>query len=108
LVRDLLTDVGHLHGRFVADPTVVDALRTTLLDMASRASPLEPSEGNVLRERVCAVVDEMKAAGQPPERIVVAIKRIGQEAGLGGFDDRLAQRLIRWCLERYYGPAASE
>jgi hypothetical protein len=73
--------------------------------MASRASLLEPSESEVLEARVCAVVDEMKAAGQPPERIILAIKRVGQEAGLGGFDDRLAQRLIRWCLERYYGPA---
>ncbi|HEV8496756.1 MAG TPA: hypothetical protein VGQ56_07845 [Gemmatimonadaceae bacterium] len=67
-----------------------------------------------LRGEVCAVVDHLKSAGWPPERVIVAVKRIADDAGLhpsravlfnGDLvteTDRLLVRMIEWCIERYY------
>jgi hypothetical protein len=67
-----------------------------------------------LRDEVCAVVDELKAAGWPPERAVVAIKEIASEAGLTqsqnvltlyrdlGPHDALLAKVVRWTIECYY------
>jgi hypothetical protein len=67
-----------------------------------------------LRDEVCAVVDELKAAGWPPERSIIAMKEIAQEAGLTqsqsvllrGRDlnprDALLAKVVRWTIECYY------
>ena len=67
-----------------------------------------------LREEVCGVVDELKAAGWPPERAVIAIKEIAHEAGLTQSQgvlvrdrdlaprDALLAKVVRWTIECYY------
>lgn len=72
------------------------------------------SNDDALRNEVCAVVDHLKAAGWPPERVIVAVKRIADDAGLrpsravlsatGDLspDDALLVRMTQWCIERYY------
>jgi hypothetical protein len=71
-------------------------------------------DNEALHDEVCAVVDQLKAAGWPPERVIVAVKRIGDDAGLRPSravlnakgrmtpDDALIVRMIQWCIERYY------
>jgi hypothetical protein len=68
-----------------------------------------------VRELVWTFVDNRKAAGWPPERIIVAIKQIVRDAGLhastmvakrGGrltSVDDLLDEMVGWCIHRYFG-----
>ena len=73
-----------------------------------------PPNNAALQEKVCAVVDELKAAGWPPERVIVAIKRIAEDGGLRPTKmvlsksaplidgDALIVDMVQWSIERYY------
>jgi hypothetical protein len=95
-------------------PSVVvlrDALvraSTTLTSSQHKATDKE------LRDQVCAVVDELKALGWPPERSIIAVKEIAHEAGLTQSQgvlvrdrdltprDALLAKVVRWTIECYY------
>lgn len=67
-----------------------------------------------LHDEVCTVVDELKAAGWPPERAIIAMKEIAFEAGLTQSQgvlvrdrdltprDALLAKVVRWTIECYY------
>jgi len=67
-----------------------------------------------LRDEVCDVLEEVKRLGWPPERAIIAIKQIAEEAGLtqssrvllknSDLDERdaLLARIVRWTIECYY------
>ena len=91
------------------------ALRDTLARATmTLTTSLYNTTDKALRDEVCAVVDELKAAGWPPERAIIAIKEIAHEAGLTqsrgvlvrGRDltphDALLARVVRWTIECYY------
>ena len=96
-------------------PTVV-ALREHLAAVV-QAHPSLADEHNVeaIRARVGGVVDDLKAAGWPPERVIIAVKQIAADAGLSPSRSVLSATLplneydaaivnmVRWCIEQYYG-----
>jgi hypothetical protein len=67
-----------------------------------------------LREQVCAVVDDLKALGWPPERVLIGVKEIAADAGIRpspmfsrashplANGDMVLARIIRWTIDRYY------
>jgi hypothetical protein len=77
--------------------------------------PLEPPIEREIQRHVCAFADELKDLGLPPERIILAVKRAANEAGiystmrLSGFTydldggDKLLADMVGWCIRRYYG-----
>ena len=86
------------------------ALRETL----ERARlPLSDSARDALRGQVFDYVDALKAAGRPPEQVILAVKKLAFDAGfqttshivysekLHGPDALIAE-LVAWCIERYY------
>src|SRR5689334_21166177 len=90
----------------------VPVLRESL---ARALSSSEHVDDRTLRDEVCGVVDDMKAAGWPPERAVVAIKQIATEARLMesrailalsnkqlDARDTLMVKVVRWTIECYY------
>ena len=92
----------------------VSTLRESFSRTLSLSATSRPDD-KVLREEVCSVVDEMKAAGWPPERAIIAIKQIATQAGLmesravlvltnAQLDarDALMAKVIRWTIECYY------
>jgi len=96
-------------------PPVV-ALREHLAAVVA-AHPVRTDEAltQALQESVCAVVDELKDAGWPPERVIVAVKQVADDAGLHSSRNVLSAsaplterdvalvHMVRWCIERYYG-----
>jgi hypothetical protein len=91
----------------------VPPLRESLASALSRFE--DHSNDSALRDEVCAVVDEMKAAGWPPERAIIGIKQIAAQAGLKesrnllalsnrelDARDALMARVVRWTIECYY------
>jgi hypothetical protein len=78
--------------------------------VALRAAFREHGEPAALRDAVCAYVDAARAAGEPVERAIIDLK---QEMRGAGLIDRyvrpeersVAESVIRWCIERYYGSA---
>lgn len=90
------------------------ALLRESLARALVTSPEQASDKK-LRDEIYAVVDEMKAAGWPPERTIIAVKQIATEAGLMesrallslsskqlDVRDALMAKVIRWTIECYY------
>ena len=89
-----------------------------LRDSLSRANTLATSAQTVgekeLRDEVCDVVEEAKKLGWPPERAIIAIKEIADEAGLTQSSrvllknreldarDALLAKIVRWTIECYY------
>ncbi len=98
------------------DRPAVVALREHLA-AAVAAYPALTDEAHMkaFQERVCAVVDELKGAGWPPERVIVAVKQVANDAGLHSSRSVLSAsaplterdvalvHMVRWCIERYYG-----
>jgi hypothetical protein len=82
--------------------SVVDDLRIAFSALASRQAPITGPELDQLKGRVCAVVDELKGAGTLPERIIVAVRGIATESGIRWSDVQMFERVIGWCIERYY------
>lgn len=91
------------------------ALRESLFRASTTlTTSLYKTDDKELREEVCDVVDELKAAGWPPERSIIAIKEIAQEAGLTQSQrvlardrdltprDALLAKVVRWTIECYY------
>jgi hypothetical protein len=70
-----------------------------------------------LQRHVCDFVDDRKAAGWPPERVIIAVKQIAREAGLRPStaiaskyvtltnQDNFLVELVGWCIHRYYASA---
>jgi len=78
---------------------------------ALRAAFRENGEVAAVRDAVCSYVDAARAGGEPVERVIIDLK---QEMRGAGVVDRylrpeervLAESVIRWCIERYYGSAS--
>lgn len=78
--------------------------------------PLSPAEYATLRRRVLAYVDATKGLGWPPERIIVEVKQIVADAGLGSSwrrtptgrpltaVDSLRVDMVNWCIHHFYAP----
>jgi hypothetical protein len=96
----------------VYDIPAVVALRA---DLAHRPSVSNPA----LLGEVSAVVDHLKAAGWPPERVIIAVKQIAEHAGLRpsrallsaskplSRDDEVLVQVVQWSIERYYSLGTS-
>lgn len=91
-----------------------DRLRAQL---ASLRFPIDAGAHYELKQRVCDYVDALRALGWPPERVIVALRRITAEAGiqpsahvtlvgqLTSDRDQLLVTIVKCCLERYSDPS---
>ena len=86
----------------VTASAAVDELSAALHALVGRS--LASADIPTLQPLVCAVVDEMISDGVLPERILIAMRQIVQDAGLDWQDDRIGEPVIRWCLRRYFRP----
>src|SRR5262245_24967852 len=67
-----------------------------------------------------AYADTLKKVGLPPERVVMAVKRVASEAGVHATSrittmpteldgrDKLLTDMVNWCIERYYHADAAD
>jgi hypothetical protein len=75
-----------------------------------RVALRDKATASTLKEVVCRYVDESPQRGAPVERVIVDLKR---QMRLAGAIDRyakpeerlLAESVIRWCIQRYFGRA---
>src|SRR5689334_12925148 len=78
--------------------------------------PLSDETIAEIRARVYAFSEDMKVDGWQAERIIVAVKRLANDAGLYVSPrvvwspeivrgpDSLMVDMVGWCIEHYYGP----
>jgi hypothetical protein len=92
----------------VAQLPASSALREALTGLRPVVYTVDPVMLEPLHEKVCGVVDELKEAGLTPEHVVLAIKRIADEAGLGVVGRRLIDQMIRWCLAHYFAESTGD
>ncbi|HEY9227691.1 MAG TPA: hypothetical protein VIP11_13630 [Gemmatimonadaceae bacterium] len=87
----------------MAETILASGLRAAFAEMASRPRQyLLPDELVTLRARMCAVVDDMRADGEPPERVLIAVKQLAADGGVEWTSNRFFTQLVDWCLERYF------
>jgi hypothetical protein len=64
------------------------------------------TSGPAAHDAVCAYVAARKATGDPPERVLAALKTLVRAAvgpTLARRDlDALVERTVHWCIEEYY------
>jgi hypothetical protein len=98
----------------LSSPKVI-ALRDSLARATTTlTTSVDKGRDKALQDEVCSVVDELKAAGWPPERAIIAMKEIAHEAGLTQSQrvlvrdldlaprDALLAKVVRWTIECYY------
>ena len=91
-----------------------DSLTRAATTLSASAFVYEPAE-KALRDEVCSVVEDLKAAGWPPERVIVAMKELARDAGLRpspsvlslrerelAARDALMVKIVRWVIECYF------
>ena len=88
-------------GSMTATPATLSELRAAMRDSGNRAR---------LKTAVCHHVDAARAQGQRVEHVIIDLKQELRGAGVVDKyttpDERaLAESVIRWCIERYYGRA---
>lgn len=69
-------------------------------------------QSDALREAVNGYVDEARRRGEPVERVIIDLKQEMRAAGVVDVYVRpgeraLAEPVIRWCIDRYYGVTGS-
>ena len=82
--------------------TTSDVLREALAGLPPVAYKRAAEGQGGVRDKVFAVVDEMKGAGVKPEHVILALKGIAFEAQMGPASPILIEAMVRWCLERYF------
>jgi len=87
--------------RMIASPAE-EALRTAFEELLPSSRIASRAQRERLQGAVCALVDELKAAGMNAEHVVIRIRAIAREIGRGGFSDTLVADAVRWCIARYY------
>lgn len=71
------------------------------------AGPLPtPEQEETLHRRVCAWVDAARAEGMRPEQVLVAVREAIRRCEVH-ISDRMADKAVHWCLERYFAPHRS-
>jgi hypothetical protein len=88
-----------------------EGLRRALVAAAATRDYSAPE----LHEEVCGYVRDLRDRGHPPETVVVAVKRAvrGATVGLSPYKVErrhaadLLERVVRWCIEEYYGRGGS-
>ena len=59
-----------------------------------------------LRDTVLAYTRGGRAAGLPPERVIIGLKAAADNAGMRtaywGADTTLVEAAVRWCIQEYY------
>jgi hypothetical protein len=86
-------------------PNALVNLRASFDALASRVPSLTSAESDVLRGHVYAVVDELKGLGYLPERILIAMHGLAEEAGWRDTGQRTLDDVTGWCVRRYFDPA---
>ena len=89
-----------------------DGLRRALIAAAVTRDYTTPA----LHDEVCDYVRGLRDRGLPPETVVVAVKSAVREAtlGLGPYQAErrhgveLLDRVVRWCIEEYYGGGSTD
>lgn len=67
------------------------------------------SSATDLRDAVCSFVRQARSVGQPPERVLMAVKSAVRQAVLHAparpdatTDAQLMQQSVEWCIAEYY------
>jgi hypothetical protein len=79
-----------------------NSLRAALASIPSAEYTLHRTTRGAIHQKVCDVVDELKATGMAPEHVILAVKGIAFEAMMGPLAGVLVDEMVKWCLEQYF------
>jgi hypothetical protein len=95
----------------VTSSNPADALHAALALVRPRAASLTDEDLALLRDRLCAALDQMRAEGTSPKQAVIIVKGLAAVTGLQWISIELVDQLASWCAERYgegYDAGANE
>lgn len=83
--------------------------------LANISFPLDATVEREIQRLVFEYTAELRRVGQPPERVLMAVKYTANQAGIYATArlassqvqlegrDKLLVDMVKWCIERYYG-----
>ncbi len=82
----------------------LDALRSAFADVFPKAVLIRSADLDELHQRVDAAVDTLKAAGEPPERVIRSVKELASDidGATEASAHRLVNRAVEWAIQRYF------
>jgi len=80
----------------------VDVLRSALAALPHSAYSSTREALGSLHQKLCNVVDELKAEGMKPEHVILTVKGIAFEAMMGPLAPDFVEKMVKWCLEQYF------
>jgi len=83
-------------------------LRDALAHVPVAAYVGDPEALAPLDQLMCELVEELKAKGMAAEHVLLAVKGIAFEAGLGLTSASLLERLVTRCIEEYFKSPGDE
>ena len=94
-------------------PSMIE-LRAGLAALALRVSSGDATIDPALRDKLRVAVDDLRLLGWPPERVIITVKQMAEDAGLRPSrnvlmagepspNDAAIQQVVRFCIEQYYG-----
>src|SRR5690348_14748165 len=87
--------------------TATNDLREALARLPDYALAADRAALGPLHEKVCAVVNELKATGMQPEHVLLAVKRIAFGVLARPSANILIEKMTKWCLEQYFKEQAT-
>jgi hypothetical protein len=107
--RHAYDTTDHVAERERATRSLAETLAVLLRPLLSSPGEAADPESDTMhrvREVVCAFASEWKAAGEPPEKVVVGVKtalRLAlREDGSQETLRLLTRRAVQWCIGAYY------
>ena len=79
-----------------------DAVRLYSEFVASRIRPRGSTGMAECRVLIEAAVDELKATGMTPERVLLEIKHLSAASDESSYDGAGWTEVVTWCLQRYF------
>jgi hypothetical protein len=75
---------------------------TALHDAVGEAVAARDARHHRLKDAVCAIVDVLKASGEPPERVLMAVRKMIHATDGADQFASVADYVVGWCLDRYF------
>jgi hypothetical protein len=86
----------------VPPTAAMEQLRDALAQLPGAAYAGDGDAVANVERLMCEVVDELKHRGMAPEHVLLAVKGVAFEAGLGLTSATLMERMVTRCIEQYF------
>ena len=95
--HDVRTEVSPREKHLIPPPMI-----QALHDAVAAAVASRDNKHYQLKDAVCGIVDTLRTAGEPPERVLTTIRALIHDAPESRRYVAIADYVLPWCLDQYF------